>query len=188
RDWSLTDSATKTFSLTLKNVSALPSGSPYYLTNTATVTEDDTGEESSDNAVVTITVSGGSWKGETAWGGYYLGPRSDEYLSNGNKAWWYYFDTNGPATQDIYAGQNKVAGASVTYKDDKLTIVLGPNMRLQNTDETVKIAGYDEGELPASRPPMGSSNPNQIYAGTDLVISVSPARYYAIHLDVEVKQ
>jgi hypothetical protein len=159
------------------------------LTNTATVTEDDTGEESSDNAVVTITVSGGSWKGETAWGGYYVGPRSDEYLSNGNKAWWYYFDTEGPATQAIYAGQNLVSGASVTYDQNSgtITIVLEPNMRLKTGSETVKIAGYDEGELPASRPAMGSSNPNQIYAGTDLVISVVHYRYYAIHLDVEVR-
>jgi hypothetical protein len=52
----LSDSATKTFSLTLKNVSALPSGSPYYLTNTATVTEDDTGENASDDETVTIIV------------------------------------------------------------------------------------------------------------------------------------
>lgn len=54
--WPLTDSATKTFSLTLKNVSALPSGSPYYLTNTATVTEDDTGEKGTDNETVKINV------------------------------------------------------------------------------------------------------------------------------------
>ncbi|WP_367363389.1 FxLYD domain-containing protein, partial [Mesotoga sp.] len=54
--WPLTDSATKTFSLTLKNVSALPSGSPYYLTNTATVTEDDTGEKDTDNETVKINV------------------------------------------------------------------------------------------------------------------------------------
>ncbi|WP_214078695.1 hypothetical protein, partial [Mesotoga sp.] len=56
RSWSLTGSDTKTYSLTLKNVGALPTGSPYYLTNTATVTEDDTSEKSSDDAEVKINV------------------------------------------------------------------------------------------------------------------------------------
>jgi|GEM_PF-3727406 len=180
RSWpDLSDSATKTYSLVLRNVSA--TSGTYYLTNIATVTENDTSEENSDDAVVTITVQGESWSGDTAWGG--------NYLVTSGAAWWYYFDTEGPATQAIYAGQNLVDGASVTYDQNSgaITIVLGPNMRLKTGSGTVKIAGYDEGELPSIRPAMGSSNPNQIYSGTDLVISVDHYRYYAIHLDVEVK-
>ncbi|PNS42619.1 hypothetical protein [Mesotoga sp. B105.6.4] len=147
----------------------------FTLENTATlVTETD---ELWDDAVVEIRLTPTDpqvWKEETAWGGNYEGSGS---------AWWYYFDTNGPATQDIYAGKNKkVAGASVTYKDGKLIIVLGPNMRLKNTDESVKIQGYAEGGLPSTRPEGGHFS----YKGSNLVVDVSPARYFAIHLDVEV--
>jgi hypothetical protein len=146
----------------------------FRLENTATLTSEL--QEIWDDAVVEIKLTPTdpeTWGEETAWGGNYEGSGS---------AWWYYFDTNGPATQDIYAGQNKVAGASVTYKDGKLTIVLGPNMRLQSGSDTVKIQGYAEGELPTKRPEAGHFT----YKGTDLIVSVSPARYFAIHLDVEV--
>ena len=145
------------------------------LENTATLISDL--QEIWDDAVVEIKLTPTdpeTWIGdETAWGGNYEGDGA---------SWWYYFDTNGPATQDIYAGQNKVAGASVTYKDGKLTIVLGPNMRLQSGSETVKIQGYAEDKLPTERPAGGQFT----YKGTDLVVPVSPARYFAIHLDVEV--
>jgi len=148
----------------------------FTLENTATlVTETD---ELWDDAVVEIRLTPTDpqvWKEETAWGGDYPGAGA---------TWWYYFDTQGPSTQDIYAGQKKVEGASVTYKNGKLTIVLGPDMRLQSVSESVKIQGYAEGDLPTSGP-----NPGHFTAkGTDLEVSVSPARYYAIHLDVEVKQ
>ncbi|HRX25014.1 MAG TPA: hypothetical protein P5512_12805, partial [Chitinophagales bacterium] len=149
----------------------------FRLKNTATLISDL--QEIWDDAVVEIKLTltdPETWIGdETAWGGNYEGDGA---------SWWYYFDTNGPATQDIYAGQNKVAGASVTYKDGKLTIVLGPNMRLQSGSETVKIQGYAEGKLPTERPAGGQFT----YKGTDLVVPVSPARYFAIHLDVEVLQ
>src|SRR5690606_20875038 len=49
-----TDPATLRYSSVSKSMSAGPG--TYYLTNTATVTEDDTGEKHSDNATVTITV------------------------------------------------------------------------------------------------------------------------------------
>jgi len=149
----------------------------FRLKNTAKLISDL--QEIWDDAVVEIKLTltdPETWIGdETAWGGNYEGDGA---------SWWYYFDTNGPATQDIYAGQNKVAGASVTYKDGKLTIVLGPNMRLQSGSETVKIQGYAEDKLPTERPAGGQFT----YKGTDLVVPVSPARYFAIHLDVEVLQ
>jgi hypothetical protein len=117
------------------------------------------------------------WKGQTAYGGDYEGLGA---------AWWYYFDTKGPATQKIFAGQKLVEGASVTYSDNKITIVLGPNMKLEpGKGESVKILGYDE--IPDSRPASGGgpSSP-RIYAGTDLIVTVDPFKFYVIHLDVEV--
>ncbi|MDD4826946.1 MAG: FxLYD domain-containing protein, partial [Mesotoga sp.] len=151
----------------------------FTLENEATlVTETD---ELWDDAVVEIKLTPTDpevWVGEeTAWGG--------DYEGDGDR-WWYYYDTEGPSTQAIYAGQKLIDEASVTYDQNSgtITIVLGPNMRLQTGSETVKIQGYAEGDLPTSNPVAGHFT----YKGTDLVISVSPARYYAIHLDVEVKQ
>jgi len=175
-DGPLTGPTTIEYVVTLTNNNA--GSGTYQLLNTATITEDDTGEKSSDDATVTITVSGGTWKVETAWGG--------NYMQTYSSGWFYYFDTNGPSTQAIYAGQKIVSGASVTYDQNSgtITIVLGPNLRLQAVSESVKIQGYAEGDLPTSRPSPGDFT----YKGTDLEVSVSPARYYAIHLDVEVKQ
>ncbi|PNE19821.1 hypothetical protein V511_12445 [Mesotoga sp. Brook.08.YT.4.2.5.1] len=149
----------------------------FTLENTATLVTGT--DELWDDAVVEIKLTPTDpqvWKEETAWGG--------DYHPGAGATWWYYFDTQGPSTQDIYAGQKKVEGASVTYKNGKLTIVLGPNMRLQSVSDPVKIQGYAEGSLPSSSPAPGKMT----IKGSDLVISVSPARYYAIHLDVEVKQ
>jgi hypothetical protein len=111
---------------------------------------------------------------ETAFGGDYPGAGA---------AWWYYFDTEGQETQAIYAGQQLTNG-SVTYSGGNLTIDLG-DWCLDPGDldnEQVKILGYDV--LPASRPPAGAGNPNQIYAGNELTVPVAPFRYYVIHLDV----
>jgi hypothetical protein len=124
------------------------------------------------------------WKGETAFGGN----TGFNVMEPG--AWWFVFDTEGPAVQKIYAGQKEVAGAFVTYDEEAetLTITLGPNMKLEEgEDEAVKIQAYNEDDLPTSRPAAGSFK----YKGTDLVIDVEdaggPERYYVIHLDVIVK-
>ncbi|PZC53048.1 hypothetical protein LH53_01250, partial [Mesotoga sp. TolDC] len=149
----------------------------FRLENTATLTSEL--QKIWDDAIVEIKLTPTdpeTWGEETAWGGNYKG---------GESAWWYYFDTNGPATQDIYAGKDKkVPGAYVTYDEANglLIITLGPNMRLQSGSETVKIQGYAEGDLPTERPEAGHFS----YKGTNLVVPVSPARYFAIHLDVEV--
>jgi len=180
-DGPLTGPVTIKYVVTLTNNSAGPG--VYQLLNTATVTEDDTDDESSDDDVVTIDVSGGSWTGETAWGGNYPG---------GDNSWWYYFDTNGPSTQSIYAGQKLIDGASITYDSTNRTIAinLGPNMRFADKSENVKIKGYDELELPETRPDMGPKP--HLYKGTAsgtslLIFNVAHYRYYAIHLDVEVR-
>ena len=181
-DGPLTGPVTIKYVVTLTNNSAGPG--VYKLLNTATVTEDDTGDKSSDDAVVTIDVSGGSWAGQTAWGGNYQGP--------GTHGWWYYFDATigSPSTQSIYAGQKLIDGASITYDSTNRTIVinLGPNMRFADKSENVKIKGYDE--LPENRPEMGPKP--HLYKGTAsgtslLIFNVDHYKFYAIHLDVEVR-
>ncbi len=115
------------------------------------------------------------WNEETAYAG--------DTEGNGN-AWWFYFDAAGPETQNIYAGQKLVEGASVTLDNGTLTIELGPNMRLQEEeDEPVKIQGYNE--IPGSRPASGLFT---TYKGDELSVSVPEYLYYVIHLDAEVKQ
>ena len=107
---------------------------------------------------------------ETAWGGNYKGP--------GKGAWWYYYDTEGPGTQKIYAGQKETDG-TVQYVDGKIIIDLG-TMKLQEGTETVKVQGYRI--LPDKKPVPGHFE----HKGTELEIPVGSYRYYAIHLDVEV--
>ena len=121
-----------------------------------------------------VKCDNGNGTGETAFGGDYPGS---------GPAWWYYFDTEGPATQAIYAGQKLVPGATVTYEDGTITIVLGPNMDLQDGSQTVKIQGYGENELPKFRPAAGLFT---TYKGSELVIDVPDYRYFVIHLDVIV--
>jgi hypothetical protein len=109
---------------------------------------------------------------ETAWGGN----------SSGNgPAWWYYFDTQSGACQNIYAGQQLMSGGSVCYSGGVLTITLGEGWVLQNTeDEPVKIQGYNT--IPGRRPAAGKFT---TYKGDALTIAVGTGfRYYAIHLDV----
>jgi hypothetical protein len=116
---------------------------------------------------------GNGGTGETAWGGNYAG---------GGPAWWYYFDTQGPATQAIYAGQ-QLTDATITYQNGELIINLG-SLSLQSVSEPVKIQGYGVNDLPESRPSPGLFS---TYKGTNVTISVPPYQYYAIHLDVLVQ-
>jgi hypothetical protein len=108
---------------------------------------------------------------ETAFGGNSPGSGA---------AWWYYFDTQGPATQAIYAGQNLTDG-TVTWDGTNLIINLGswsldpdPN----KDGEQVKVQGYDV--LPTNRPNAGNFD----YKGSDLTIPGDGSRYYVIHLDL----
>lgn len=113
------------------------------------------------------------FKGETAFGGNYAG---------GGRAWWFYYDTQGPLVQDIFAGQQKVEGASVKVEGGFMVINLG-GMALAPTNEPVKVQGYAFGKLPKNRPSAGLFT---TYKGVDLTFPVAPFRYYAIHLDVLV--
>ena len=132
------------------------------------------------------------WEAETAFGGDTQGA--------GN-AWWFAFDTQGEARQNIYAGQNLVPGAYVEYDavNDALIIVLGDKLKLQDpvtvtkthpktgvvttslNSEQVKVQGYNV--LPSSRPSAGLFT---TYKGRNLVINGNGSRYYVIHLDAEV--
>lgn len=107
---------------------------------------------------------------ETGWAGSTAG--------SGN-AWWYYFDTSGPATQAIYAGQ-KLTDGTINYNAGVLTINLG-SMILQNVSEPVKIQAYSS--IPVKRPAAGLFT---TYKGNQLQVNVGSANYFAIHLDVAV--
>lgn len=107
---------------------------------------------------------------ETAWGGNTRG---------GGNAWWFYFDTQGTATQTIYAGQSINAGY-VTFNGTQLVVTLTNGWELQNDDESVKVEGYDV--IPSKRPAAGQF---ELYKGTSLNVNTDGSRYYAIHLDVQ---
>ncbi len=118
--------------------------------------------------------------GETAWGGNSEGSK-DGCNNPGNGAWWYYFDTQGPACQNIYVGQQLMNGGSICYANGQLTITLGGGWTLQNGSETVKVEGYNE-NLPTCHPAPGQF---EMYKGTSLTVPTNGSRYYAVHLDVE---
>ena len=121
-----------------------------------------------------------SWSGETAFAGSIQGAGS---------AWWYIFETGDTpmvsVTHPIFAGQRIVPGASVTYLNNVITIDLGPFMRLKEGSETVKIQGYNAGQLPGRRPAAGQFT---TYKGNNLLVEVGHFDYFVIHLDVEVCQ
>lgn len=112
---------------------------------------------------------GGDCQTETAWGGETAG---------GGNAWWFYFDASGEAVQPIWAGQYTNVG-TVTYDGTNLTIVLTDDWELTGDEESVKIQAYDV--IPDTRPAAGLFT---TYKGTDLIVPVPAAGYYAIHLDV----
>ena len=118
---------------------------------------------------------------ETAFGGDFEGDSA---------AWWYFFDTQGPETQQIYVAQT-IDGGTVTVAVlvetngnglNKITIDLDHGWELQDYDQAVKIQGYDDGELPDSRPAAGTFT---TYKGNELEVEVPAYRYYVIHLDVQ---
>jgi len=114
---------------------------------------------------------------ETAFGGDSEGDGS---------AWWYYFDRSGAETQNIWAGQTMNAGdVTITESNNvcSIEILLDSPWILQPGSETVKIQGYNENELPTSRPSAGQF---ETYKGTELSVDVSCYDYFVIHLDVGV--
>jgi SdrD B-like domain len=117
---------------------------------------------------------------ETAWAGN---------IEGAGNAWWFYFDTQSSATQSIYAGQNLVEGASVTYEQridgNYFVIVYGPNMGMQDVSETVKIEGYDV--IPTVRPAAGQFTYKSDGSPLEIFVGTVDYRYYAFHLDVVVR-
>ncbi|TVQ89870.1 MAG: hypothetical protein EA393_06450 [Bacteroidetes bacterium] len=121
-----------------------------------------------------------TWTPETAFGGSEPG---------GGPAWWYYIDNSVEIMHPIYAGQELIEGAYITIgRCDNdvyvtLTIELGENMMLRDVSEPVKIQGYNEDNLPSTRPPAGLFT---TYKGNELVVEVPHYPYYVVHLDVKV--
>lgn len=121
----------------------------------------------------------GNCSDETAFGGNTAGP-SGPHIG----AWFYYFNTNGPATQSIYSGQHWTDG-TVTWNGSEYTINLGSNLTLDPTaTESVKVWGY--AVPPSSRPNAGNcpSCSPPYYKGTSLVVPGNGFSYHVIHLDV----
>lgn len=124
------------------------------------------------------------WNGETAYAGETVGNTGKGRGCNG--AWWFAFDTEeGDATQDIFAGQTTKVG-TVTYNanTDEFTITLLTDVRLKDDANAVKVTHFNDMNAYCGRPTPGSANG---YKGTDLTFEGNDARYYAIHLDVEIK-
>jgi hypothetical protein len=121
-----------------------------------------------------------NWSSETAFAGSEQGSGS---------AWWYYIDNTSKSQHPIYAGQELVEGAHVEInpvngtENVELIIELGSNMILQDVSEAVKIQGYCDGYLPASRPPAGQFT---TYKGNELSVEIPNYAYYVVHLDVKV--
>ena len=115
--------------------------------------------------------------GETAFGG-------DE--EGDGAAWWYYYDTDGESEQMIVAGNQYNAGTVRADLDDgtwTITISLSPGWQLVDDDEPVKIKGYEENDLPTSRPAAGLFP----YKGDELIVTFedNDYRYFVIKLDVD---
>ena len=123
------------------------------------------------NITLDCTDNGFCFQEETAFGGN----------SKDNSApWWYWFDTQGPATQKIYAGQTIEVG-TITLEGNTFTINLTDGWMLDNVNEPVKYMGYSV--LPGSRPAAGLFP--EANKGTFLTFDVDPLlQYYVIHLDV----
>ena len=114
------------------------------------------------------------WIEETAYAGD---------ISGEGNAWWYALDASTSGVYPIYAGQEAVPGASVSYNagSDEILINFGTDLQFQNVAEPVKVEGYEE--LPEARPAAGLF---ELYKGSDLIIQGNGSNYYVIHLDVLV--
>ena len=66
--------------------------------------------------------------------------------------------------------------------DGIVSIILTDGWELQDDEEAVEIQGYNEGDLPTSRPASGQFG----YKGTDLTVHIGIFDFYAIHLDVQL--
>jgi len=102
--------------------------------------------------------------------------------------WWYYYDTSGDMEQTIWAGQDIDVGTVTVSELENgevtITMELSGDWYLQVDDESVKIQGYEEGDLPDSRPVAGQFD---TYKGYELEVTFEPEEdfeYYVIHLDV----
>jgi hypothetical protein len=147
----------------------------YYVPNTVTAYSNGTAVATATATVTIVVVDcGGGCQEETAWGG-------NTGVNVGDPgAWWYYFVVADGSPQTIWAGQTINVG-TVTYENGQLIINLTGGWELQDVSESVKIQGYTADDLPTVRPAAG----NFEYKGTELIVTVDPYPYYAIHLDVQ---
>lgn len=119
----------------------------------------------------------------SAYAGNTIGENSGTPGKGFNNAWWYAFDTEGDAVQDILTGggDNPEVIGTVTYDESTqiLTLDLG-SWNLQNGSESVKYYLYDV--LPTEGRPTPGQAPYK--GGSDLVIDSRGYKYIVAHLDV----
>lgn len=145
------------------------------------------GQGGQQNVVFTVTVIDCSVECELEYETAYVGNtvgETDPAQGNGNNgAWWYAFDVDGPATQDVYQKNNKIGSATYDSGNETITISLNSAFNLKDGySESVKWYSYADGELPTGGRPTPGLAPNK---GTSLVIDTNGDRYYVIHLDVQ---
>lgn len=112
--------------------------------------------------------------------------------SGSGAGWWFAFDAAGATTQNIYAGQNKLAG-TVTIENGGYSINFadGFSLTTEKLDgtpvlEAVKIGGYNV--LPLVRPAAGNYEKTggvTLVKGGNLSDTLATYNYYVVHLDVK---
>ncbi len=114
---------------------------------------------------------------ETAWAD------GDRYANPGN--WATYTTYEGvDQTATLYAAENQDIG-TVNFSSPSdnvltITIVFDEEWSLQNTEESVKIQGYNS-------PPSGNPAPGlfSTFKGNELTVTVPVYDFYGIHVDVQ---
>ncbi|WP_092824029.1 hypothetical protein [Algoriphagus faecimaris] len=120
---------------------------------------------------------------ETGYVGNLEGENSGKPGEGFNNAWWYAFDIEGDATQNVYENENIIGSATYDEIEGTITISLDSDYSLsEGEDESVKWYSYADDELPTAGRPKPGDAPNK---GTSLVIDTNSDRYYLIHLDVQ---
>lgn len=178
--WNFAASASQPLNVLVTNVNA-PCGQMFTFVNTATLTEDDSGEQSSDDASSTVnTPSCQTWGDETATS---AGTR---YPNTNN---WFMYMRYTTAKVDLIAGQHYDAGDIYMQRvtgGTRITIVLANGWRFGPYEENLKIQPF--ANAPTYLPSIGSFQYKyDIATGqTTVVVTVpSQANYFGIHGDMQ---
>lgn len=178
--WNFGESASQPLNVLVTNVNA-PCGQMFTFVNTATLTEDDSGDQSSDDATSTVNTPGcDNWDDETATS---AGVR---YPNTRN---WFMYMKYTTAKVDLIAGQHYDAGDIYMQRvsgGTRITIVLASGWRFGPYEENLKIQPF--ASAPTYLPSIGSFQYKYDIATdqTTIVVTVpSQANYFGIHGDMQ---